>query len=208
MNEKVESTTRIGKLVQRVKNSERVKNWTNRFKKIITSLPKYKSRYKYVVSLFGFLRILRIFLPFEELAQICAESCLVNACGNIITKRNLEILLAELQWLPGCEVSINNLHQVVEDSQILDSEKEKQAELVLLVIEKMTNLDLKNSMIVCFVLTVSSLYFSNIIGFNILIQALINALKKGKLSSRLFNIILRMLAKRGIPIDEILEAVE
>ena len=151
---------------------------------------------------------LRSFFTFEELAQICAESSLVTTCGNAVTKRTLQILLEELQRLPGCEVSIQNLHQVVEDSEILDSEKEKQAELVLLAIEQMTNLDLKHAMIVCFVLTVSNLYFSNIIGFNILTKALINALKKGKLSSRIFHIILRMLANRGIPIDEILEAVE
>ena len=198
MNEKVESTKGWVKFCQ-----NRGKN----IKNMITSLPK-KKIVQYVLLFVGFVPTLRTFLTFEELAQICAESCLVNTCGEIIKKRDLLILLEELEWLPGCQITIHNLHQVLEDSQILDSEKEKQAELFLFVIDKITNLDLKNSMITCLVLTLSSLYFSNTIGFNILIQALINALKKGKLSSRLFNIILRMLANRGIPIDEILEAVE
>lgn len=144
----------------------------------------------------------------EGLAKICAKSSLVNICGEIIHIRDIKLLIQELQSLSHCDIALMDLHQIVEDGDILDVDKSKYVQMILFGIQTMPNLELQQNMIICFIELVTKLYFSNLSNFNTLIQALIDAFKKGKLSSRLFQIILRMLANRDIPIDGILEAVE
>lgn len=144
----------------------------------------------------------------EGLAKICAESSLVNICGKIIHIRDMKFLIQELQSLSHCDIALMDLHQIVEDGDISTHEKSRYVQMILLGIQTMPNLELQQNMILCFIELVTKLYFSNLSNFNTLIQALIDAFKKGKLSSRLFQIIVRMLANRGIPIDGILEAVE
>lgn len=144
----------------------------------------------------------------KELSIICANSSLVTICGNIIHVQEMKKLFWELQSLEVCRPALKNLHQILADTERLDSDKFNYVQYVLFSMNELPDIgDLKTTMIDCFVKLATALYFFRLGEFNLLIQALIDAFKKGKLSSRLFHIILRMLKTRGIPIDEILEAV-
>lgn len=144
----------------------------------------------------------------KALSIVLANSSPVNICGNIIHIQNLKKLFRELQSLEICEPALKNLHQILADTEIFDSEKSDFVQLLLFDMDNLPdNGDIKITMINCFVKLITALYFFNLDDFDLLIQALIDALKKGKLSSRLFHIILRMLETRGIPIDEILAAI-
>ena len=61
---------------------------------------------------------------------------------------------------------------------------------------------------ICVVLTLVRLYFSNCSNFNSIIEGLLNALKRGYLSKKLFELIMAMLRKRGVPVQEILAMLE
>ena len=67
---------------------------------------------------------------------------------------------------------------------------------------------MKNHLVICVVLTLVRLYFSNCSNFNSIIEGLLNALKRGYLSRRLFEIIMAMLTRRGVPVQEILEMIK
>ena len=145
----------------------------------------------------------------EGLVKICANSSPVNICGDIIHIQKMKKLFRELQSLEVCNPALQNLHQILADTEMLDSEKSNFVQLLLFDMDQLPDFgDLKTTMIDCFVKVVTAFYYLRLGEFNLLIQALIDAFKKGKLSSRIFQIILRMLANRGIPIDEILEAVQ
>ena len=144
----------------------------------------------------------------KALLIVLAKSSPVNICGTIIHIQDMKKLFKELQSLDVCEPALKNLHQILADDKILDSKKSDFIQLLLFDIDGLPDKgDIKSTMINCFVKLITALYFFNLDDYDLLIQALIDALKKGKLSSRLFHIILRMLQNRGIPIDGILEAI-
>ena len=168
----------------------------------------FLQNYKTIIFVGGGLIGLQSVGALQGLWIICANSSLVNICGNIIHVQEMKKLIKELQSLEQCRPALQNLHQVLANSEILDSEKINHIEYVLFSMNELPDIgDLKTTMINCFVKLLTTLYFLKIGEFNLVIEALIDAFKKKKLSSRLFHIILRMLQRRGIPIDEILKAV-
>lgn len=141
----------------------------------------------------------------QGLLRVCAESSLVNICGNIMHIQEMKKLFRQLQSLDICQPALQNLHQVLGNTEMLDFEKSNFVQVLLFDIDQLPDLGgIKTTMIDCLVKLIISLYFFRIGEFDLLIQALIDAFNKGKLSSRLFHIILRMLASRGIPIEEII----
>lgn len=175
------------------------------FQKFIQFLSKNKK----IILVGGGLLGLHSAGALKGLLIILADSSPVNICGNILHSQKIKKLFRELQSLDVCQPALRDLHQMLDNTEILDSEKSNFIRLLLVDMDELPdNADLKTTMIHCFVKLVTALYFFRLGEYNLLIQALIDAFKKGQLSSRLFHIILRMLENRGIPIDEILAAVK
>ena len=144
----------------------------------------------------------RTFFTFEELARFLADSSLLSIASKQLRKRELLNLLKELQTLPQSEFPI-----LVSDLDLSNMVKVRRIEIFLGCVENISNSELKNHLIISIVTTLTKLYFSNSNNLNTLVQALLNALKGGFLSRRLFDIIIRMLINRGVPIEKIIEVV-
>ena len=179
----------------------------NRFKKVKTTFTKVKNILKQrpflSLGVFTFLVFSYQFIPFQELAKVLSRSTLPSICAEIYKKEKFFNLLEKLRNLPRCEIE-----SIVNDLDLSDIDRIRKIEISLGSIENLHNPELENSAIGCFVISVTKLYFSNSINFRSFIQALLNALKKGYLSRRNYELILQMLAKRKIPIFEIIKNLD
>ena len=141
-----------------------------------------------------------------EFAKLVSDSTLITIAGKEYRKvEALSILrkLKELEIFTICEFD-----PLVRDLDLSDVMKVRKLYAYLGSIENIGNIDLKNHQVICIVTTLASLYFSNCSNFNSIIEGLLNALKRGYLSKRLFELIMAMLRKRGVPVHEILAMLE
>ena len=144
-----------------------------------------------------------IFLTLEELAHLCSESTLIRIGGKELRKRAISAFLEEFNRLPKCELT-----NLVENADLSEFTRQKNFEIFLGSIENIGDRELKNSLIICVVSTITNLYLSNSSNLNTLIEGLLNALKKGYLSQRLFDLIVQMLRNRGVPVSDIIEIIK
>ena len=145
----------------------------------------------------------RNMVPFNQLARLLSDSTLVAIAGKHFTKEQVISILRDLKSLPE-----SPLPDLLNDYTGDPSSKMRKIEIHLGTIENIQDSDLKNSLIICLVTIITDLYSSNSSNFNTLVEALLNALKHRYLSKRLFEIILRMLINRNVPIEEIIEAIK
>ena len=199
------------------------KKWSNRTNKLKNKagklLNKTKPTLKRVVSfvknnkgfiimtvttIVGSSSVISLTLP--EFAKLLAESTLVSQGGKQWTKNKLLSMLKELK--EGEIFTSCTFEPLVRDLDLSDITKVREFYVYLGSIENIGNIDLKNHLVLCIVTTLVRLYFSNCSNFNSIIEGLLNALKRGYLSKRLFEIIMAMLLKKGVPVYQILAMLE
>ena len=141
-----------------------------------------------------------------EFAKLVSDSTLITIAGKEYRKvEALSILRKLKEW----EIfTVCDFEPLVRDLDLSDVMKVRKLNAYLGSIENIGNIDLKNHQVICIVTTLASLYFSNCSNFNSIIEGLLNALKRGYLSRRLFEIIMAMLTRRGVPVQEILEMIK
>ena len=157
-----------------------------------------------VVGSAGASSYISITLP--EFAKLLSDSTLVSIASKELRKSEALSLLKKLKELEVFTVC--DFEPLVRDLDLSDVTRVRKLNTFLLSIENIGNIDLKNHQIICIVTTLASLYFSNFNNFNSIIEVLLNALKRGYLSRRLFELIMAMLRKRGVPIHEILAMLD
>ena len=199
------------------------KNWANRTNKLKNKagklLNKTKPTLKRVVSfvknnkgfiimtvttIVGSSSVISLTLP--EFAKLLSDSTLVSLAGKQYTKNQLLSVLKQLK--EGEIFTSCTFEPLVLDLDLSDLTKVRKFYVYLGSIENIGNIDLKNHLVLCIVMTLVRLYFSNCSNFNTIIEGLLSALKRGYLSKRLFEIIMAMLRKRGVPVHEILAMLE
>ena len=147
-----------------------------------------------------------ISLTLPEFAKLLSDSTLVSLAGKQYTKNQLLFVLKKLK--EGEIFTSCTFEPLVLNLDLSDLTKVREFYVHLGSIENIDNIDLKNHLVICVVMTLVRLYFSNCSNFNTIIEGLLNALKRGYLSKRLFELIMAMLRKRGVPVHEILAMLE
>ena len=199
------------------------KNWANRINKLKDKAGKLVNKAKptlktvlyfvknnkgFVImtltTIVGSSSVISLTLP--EFFKILSDSTLITIAGKEYRKvEALSILRKLKEWEILTVCSFDSL---VHDFDLSDIMKVRNFNVYLGSIENIGNMDLKNHQVICIVTTLASLYFSNCSNFNSIIEGLLNALKRGYLSRRLFEIIMAMLTRRGVPVQEILEMIK
>ena len=199
------------------------KNWANRTNKLKNKAGKLVNKAKptlkrvlyfinnnkgfvilTVTTVIGSSSIVSLTLP--EFAKLLSESTLVSLAGKQYTKNQLLFVLKKLK--EGEIFTSCTFEPLVLNLDLSDLTKVREFYVYLGSIENIDNIDLKNHLVICVVMTLVRLYFSNCSNFNTIIEGLLNALKRGYLSKRLFELIMAMLRKRGVPVHEILAMLE
>jgi len=157
-----------------------------------------------VVGSVGASSYISVMLP--EFAKTLSDSTLTVIAGKEFRKAEVLSLLKKLRELEVFTVC--DFEPLVLDLDLSDVKRVQKLNTFLVSIENIGNIDLKNHHIICIVTTLASLYFSNCSNFNSIIEGLLNALKRGYLSRRLFELIMAMLRRRGVPIHEILAMLD
>ena len=147
-----------------------------------------------------------ISLTLPEFAKLLSDSTLVSLAGKQYTKNQLLSVLKQLK--EGEMFTSCTFEPLVRNLDLSDVDKARKFYVYLGSIENIGNIDLKNHLVLCIITTLVRLYFSNCSNFNTIIEGLLNALKRGYLSKRLFELIMAMLRKRGVPVHEILAMLE
>ena len=199
------------------------KNWANRTNKLKNKVGKLVNKAKpplkrvlyfiknnkgFVImtltTIVGSSSVISLTIP--EFVKLLSDSCIITIAGKEYRKvEALSILRKLKEW----EIfTVCSFDPLVRDFDLSDIRKVRKLNVYLGSIENIGNIDLKNHQIVCLVTTLASLYFSNCSNFNSIIEGLLNALKRGYLSRRLFDIIMAMLTRRGVPVQEILEMIK
>ena len=111
---------------------------------------------------------------FRFIAQVLRGSTYTGLAEKAFLKYKFEELLAELNCLPPCELPI-----LVKDLDLSDLTKTSRIQYYLGSIDKIQNQDLKNSLILCVVSTITNLYLAKSSSLPIILQALHNALRRG-----------------------------
>ena len=199
------------------------KNWANRTNKLKNKAGKLLNKTKptlkrvlyFVKNNKGFVILTMttivgsssvISLTVPEFAKLLSESTLISQAGKQYTKNHLLSVLKQLK--EGEIFTSCTFEPLVLDLDLSDLTKVRKFYVYLGSIENIGNIDLKNHLVLCIVMTLVRLYFSNCSNFNTIIEGLLSALKRGYLSKRLFEIIMAMLRKRGVPVHEILAMLE
>ena len=199
------------------------KNWANRTNKLKNKAGKLLNKTKptlkrvlyFVKNNKGFVILTMttivgsssvISLTVPEFAKLLSESTLISQAGKQYTKNQLLSVLKQLK--EGEIFTSCTFEPLVLDLDLSDLTKVRKFYVYLGSIENIGNIDLKNHLVLCIVMTLVRLYFSNCSNFNTIIEGLLSALKRGYLSKRLFEIIMAMLRKRGVPVHEILAMLE
>ena len=161
------------------------------------------------VKIFTFTSLLisfELFLPYSILAplvKILSDTSASKIYEKFIEKNPIDVLYEIL--LPQCDLP--NLVGTVDPI-----EKIRKFEVFLGSLENIHEQNLQDSLIQCFVTIVYVVYSKNTEidsqNFYSLIQALLNALKKRWLSRRIFDLIVIMLERRGVPVSEILKHLD
>ena len=199
------------------------KNWANRTNKLKNKAGKLVNKAKptlkrvlyfiknnkgfvilTVTTVIGSSSIVSLTLP--EFAKLLSESTLVSLAGKQYTKNQLLSVLKQLK--EGEMFTSCTFEPLVRNLDLSDVDKARKFYVYLGSIENIGNIDLKNHLVLCIITTLVRLYFSNCSNFNTIIEGLLNALKRGYLSKRLFELIMAMLRKRGVPVHEILAMLE
>ena len=199
------------------------KNWANRTNKLKNKAGKLVNKAKptlkrvlyfinnnkgfvilTVTTVIGSSSIVSLTLP--EFAKLLSDSTLVSLAGKQYTKNQLLSVLKQLK--EGEMFTSCTFEPLVRNLDLSDVDKARKFYVYLGSIENIGNIDLKNHLVLCIITTLVRLYFSNCSNFNTIIEGLLNALKRGYLSRRLFEIIMAMLTRRGVPVQEILEMIK
>ena len=157
-----------------------------------------------VTSVVGSSSFISLTLP--EFAKILSESTLISIASKEYRKSEALSILKQLK--EGELFTTCNFESLVRDLDLSDITKVRKFYVYLGSIENIGNIDMQNHLVICIVLTLVRLYFSNCSNFNSIIEGLLNALKRGYLSKRIFELIMAMLRKRGVPVQDILAMLE
>jgi len=143
----------------------------------------------------------RLFLTYQELALLTTDSNPVYIGGKELMARTTRWIIQN-ELLPQCTTTVKDLKRVMDNKEISYEKKKLHAKKIFATLTNFNNSDIRQTVIVCLVVVISSLYFSNISGFFALVEALFESKKSGKLSSPISNLIRRMLNRQGIPLND------
>lgn len=142
-------------------------------------------------------------IPVTTIANFVAHHIRYASPQNLPYLEDIKVRIVKGSkiYIDLCHQNFEYLFNILEDSAIPYAAREKMADKTLTQYLELATNDGRINFVICMVTLILILFHNNKAGFHLLFEALIKALREGKLSKRMARIIIRRLQRQGIPIS-------